>query len=90
MYFWGIVFFVTTTLIMLFKHEDAEVHAEEELHGVWGTYKQLLRIVTLPHVFQYALILLTCKVSFVCANCLYSVCIVSYVVSDAHLTEFII
>ena len=64
MYFWSIVFLLTTTLVMLLKKEDnSHSNHHEESKGVVSTYQLLWRIVRLPSVLQYVLILLTCKVS---------------------------
>lgn len=71
MFFWSIVFVITTTFVMIFKSEKSEElkskdsgerHAEHS--GVVDTYKLLWRIAWLPAVFQYIVILLTCKVGF--------------------------
>ena len=63
MYFWSIVFFFTTTLVMLLKHENSEGKEDhEQSKGVLSTYKLLWKIVRLPSVLQYVVILLTCKV----------------------------
>ena len=59
LYFWGIVFFVTTTLVWLMKRERDDTEDEQ---GIVDTYKQLWRVVKLPSVISYAIILLTSKV----------------------------
>ncbi len=58
--FWGVVFFVSTTLVALLKRET---DADEETDGVVETYRLLMRIVRLPAVISLVLILLTSKVS---------------------------
>ena len=62
--FWGIVFLATTTLIWIFKSErsEAELHGEEQVDGVVDSYKLLWKIVKLPMVTRYIIILLTFKV----------------------------
>ena len=61
MFFWGIVFFVTTTLVMILKHEADDPDADSE-QGIIDTYKQLVKVISLKPVISYALILLTVKV----------------------------
>ena len=63
MFFWGIVFFVTTTLVMILKHEADDPDADSE-QGIIDTYKQLVKVISLKPVISYALILLTVKVRF--------------------------
>jgi PAT family acetyl-CoA transporter-like MFS transporter 1 len=64
-YFWGIVFLITTTLIMIFKHEVTNRLPEDVPEmGVLKTYSMLYRIFHLPSVRLFALVLLTCKIGF--------------------------
>jgi PAT family acetyl-CoA transporter-like MFS transporter 1 len=64
-FFWGIVFLVTTTLVMIFKHEVTNRLPEDSPEmGVMKTYSMLYRIFHLPSVRLFALILLTCKLGF--------------------------
>ncbi|XP_076451618.1 LOW QUALITY PROTEIN: acetyl-coenzyme A transporter 1-like [Babylonia areolata] len=69
LYFWGVVFFVTTTLVGLVKPERADPDVDPE-QGIVDTYKTLLRVIRLPSVMSYALILLTAKVTFSAADAL--------------------
>lgn len=69
MFFWGIVFFVTTTLVMIMKHETDDPDADSE-QGIVDTYKQLIRVIKLPPVISYAIILLTVKIGFAAADSL--------------------
>ena len=70
LYMWGIVFLVTTTLVMIFKRENATPaitssvpeDGEEPEQGIVDTYKLLFRIVRLPSVLSLISILLTVKV----------------------------
>ncbi|KAL1413874.1 hypothetical protein MTO96_007924 [Rhipicephalus appendiculatus] len=68
LYFWGIVFMVTTTLVAVLKHErDASVADEDDGHpdlGIAQTYKMALRIFHLPSVRTFCIFLFTCKVGF--------------------------
>ncbi|KAJ8320988.1 hypothetical protein KUTeg_002575 [Tegillarca granosa] len=63
LYFWGIVFFITTTLVWLLKREADDPDADNE-QGIVSTYKQLIRVIRLPSVISYAIIILTAKVGF--------------------------
>lgn len=69
LFFWGIIFFITTTLIALFKHEARETpnnrREESEVKGmkdIVNAYQQLYTIVKLPAVQTLALVLFTAKV----------------------------
>nr|XP_039263177.1 acetyl-coenzyme A transporter 1-like [Styela clava]XP_039263178.1 acetyl-coenzyme A transporter 1-like [Styela clava] len=71
MCFWSIVFIFSTTFVMIFKNEKSEeeksLHHDEdhtEHTGVIDTYKLLWKIAWLPAVFQYVIILLTCKIGY--------------------------
>jgi PAT family acetyl-CoA transporter-like MFS transporter 1 len=61
LYFWGIVFLLLTTLIMIFKKEYSST---ERSLGVVQTYHLLWNITRLPSIRMTALILLTSKVGF--------------------------
>lgn len=61
--FWGIIFFVSTTLVALLKHETDESYDPNERHfGLLETYKILLQVLRLPAVRSMAVILLTVRV----------------------------
>lgn len=60
LFFWGIIFLVTTTLVWLLKHEQLDSDGED--HGVIGTYLMLVKIVRRPAVQELIVILLTVKV----------------------------
>lgn len=68
LYFWGIVFFITTTLVWFLKREKAqenEDHASEDAEqnlSIVESYKQLLKIFKLPAIQWTVVVLLTCKV----------------------------
>jgi hypothetical protein len=73
LYFWGIVFLFSTTLVAVFKKEysSAERHIEAEPNlGVAQTYRLLWNITQLPSIRTTALILLTSKVRAYLLNCL--------------------
>ncbi|XP_053204545.1 acetyl-coenzyme A transporter 1-like [Panonychus citri] len=65
LYFWSIVFLITTSLVWIFKREKPEKtnqSAEEET--ILGTYLMLIKILKLKSIQSFAIILLTCKVAF--------------------------
>lgn len=73
MFFWSIIFVITTTLVMILKKEKSEAEKSddgenEEHSGVIDTYKLLWKILWLPAVFQYVIVLLTCKIGFAYEN----------------------
>lgn len=69
LYFWGIVFFISTTLVWILKKEQQPKLPEEDKHEVEhnltiiDTYKLLIKIFKLPAIKWTVVILLTCKVS---------------------------
>ncbi|KAK7486147.1 hypothetical protein BaRGS_00022613 [Batillaria attramentaria] len=69
LYFWGIVFFATTTVVGLLKPERVDPDVDPE-QGIVDTYKTLLNVIRLPSVMSYALILLTAKFTFAAADAL--------------------
>jgi MFS transporter, PAT family, solute carrier family 33 (acetyl-CoA transportor), member 1 len=67
LWFWGITFLVTTTLVGLLKKESKETAEQLQEHpdlGIRETYSMLWKIVTLKPVLLLSAILLTVKVSF--------------------------
>ncbi|XP_064459593.1 acetyl-coenzyme A transporter 1-like isoform X2 [Ornithodoros turicata] len=64
LYFWGVVFIVTTTLIMLLKHERKRLPCDKPDLGPMDTYRMAVRILCLPSVRNFCLFLLTCKIGF--------------------------
>lgn len=67
LWFWGITFLVTTTLIGFLKKEKSETREQldENLDlGIKETYVMLWKIITMKPVMLLATILLTVKVSF--------------------------
>lgn len=66
LFFWGMVFLVSTTLVAILKRENAEGgggrRVQEETQGVTETYKLLFSIIKLPSVFTFCVLLLTAKV----------------------------
>lgn len=61
--FWGIIFSISTTLVALLKHEIDESYDLNEPHfGLTETYKVLIKVLRLPSVRSFAILLLTAKV----------------------------
>ncbi|KAM4567136.1 acetyl-coenzyme A transporter 1 isoform 1-T4 [Odontesthes bonariensis] len=72
LFFWGIVFLVSTTLVAIFKRENEHMkgrrRAPEETQSVMETYKLLFTIVKMPTVFTFCALLLTAKIGFSAAD----------------------
>lgn len=70
LWFWGICFLITTTLVALLKRENNNStherydHNEQEELNIVDTYKLLLRIINLRPIQILATILLTVKFTF--------------------------
>ncbi|GLH02093.1 Acetyl-coenzyme A transporter 1 [Gryllus bimaculatus] len=66
LYFWAIVFLVTTSLVAVLKHDvEVDHHEENEISlDVKQTYVLLWNIVKLPAIRTTILVLLTCKIGF--------------------------
>ena len=63
LFFWGILFFIVTSLVWIFKREKED--EENEQDSIMGTYLKLFKILKLPAVQQLVVILLTVKVGVV-------------------------
>lgn len=66
LYFWGIVFLITTTIVAIFKrekHPREEDHEETELN-IMESYMLLWKIIKMKPVQILAVILLTVKIAF--------------------------
>lgn len=72
LFFWGVVFLVSTTLVAIFKRENEQGRRKrrvpEETQGVMETYKLLFSIVKMPTVFTFCVLLLTAKIGFSAAD----------------------
>ncbi|XP_015795911.1 acetyl-coenzyme A transporter 1 [Tetranychus urticae] len=64
LYFWSIIFLITTSLVWLFKSEKMEKSKQATEETVLGTYLMLLKILKLKSIRSFAIILLTCKLAF--------------------------
>lgn len=72
LYFWGIVFIITTTLVWLLKAEvDSEGNESDEPDfGLGGTYMMLFRLLNMDSIKKLIIVLLTCKIGFAAADSL--------------------
>lgn len=70
LFFWGMVFLVSTTLVAILKkeHGKGKRRVHEETQGVLETYKLLFSIIKMPTVFTFCVLLLTAKVGFSAAD----------------------
>lgn len=66
LFFWGIIFLITTTLVWIFKKENDCDDLED--HGILGTYHLLIEILRLPSIKQLVVMLLTVRVGFAAAD----------------------
>lgn len=87
LYFWGIVFFVTTTLVMIMKSECQPRHEDKQDSemSVYDTYLMLLRILKLPAVQTFVAILLTCKIGFAATDAVTGLKLMENGVNKEHL-----
>jgi len=65
MYFWGVVFIISTTLVWIFKREKEDNEFQESLTD---SYKALWKILWLPVLKQYILFTLTSRIAFAAAD----------------------
>ena len=63
LFFWGIVFLVTTSFVWWFKTEKNSYDEDVDKHGIVGMYKMLMKVFRLPAVRELVFNLLTAKVS---------------------------
>ncbi|XP_072248829.1 acetyl-coenzyme A transporter 1 [Leuresthes tenuis] len=72
LFFWGIVFLVSTTVVAIFKRENEHGKGKRrtpaETQSVMETYKLLFSIVKMPTVFTFCALLLTAKIGFSAAD----------------------
>lgn len=70
LFFWGIVFVVTTTLVMVLKKENngrVALHQAAQ-QGIKETYKSLFSIIRMPAILNFCFLLLTSKIGFSAAD----------------------
>ncbi|XP_029372826.1 acetyl-coenzyme A transporter 1 [Echeneis naucrates] len=89
LFFWGMVFMVSTTLVAIFKRENehgkGRSKVQEETHCVVETYKLLFSIIKMPTVFTFCLLLLTAKIGFSAADAVTGLKLVEAGVPKAQL-----
>ncbi|XP_029629657.1 acetyl-coenzyme A transporter 1-like isoform X2 [Salmo trutta] len=73
LFFWGVVFLVSTTLVAVMKKENARGQhgkrkVREETQSVMETYQLLVSIIKMPAVFTFCSLLLTAKIGFSAAD----------------------
>ncbi|XP_077467032.1 acetyl-coenzyme A transporter 1 [Stigmatopora argus] len=89
LFFWGVVFLISTTLVAILKSEKvvSKGHGKdpEETQGVLQTYRLLYNIVKMPAVFTFCLLLLTAKIGFSAADAVTGLKLVEAGVPKAQL-----
>ncbi|KAM4627257.1 acetyl-coenzyme A transporter 1 isoform 1-T2 [Polymixia lowei] len=72
LFFWGVVFLISTTLVAVFKRENergqGKKRVQVETQGVMETYRLLVSIIKMPTVFTFCGLLLTAKIGFSAAD----------------------
>ncbi|CAK6965187.1 acetyl-coenzyme A transporter 1 [Scomber scombrus] len=72
LFFWGVVFLVSTTLVAIFKRENennrGRRRVQEATKGVTETYSLLFSIIKMPTVLTFCTLLLTAKIGFSAAD----------------------
>ncbi|XP_045163196.2 acetyl-coenzyme A transporter 1-like [Mercenaria mercenaria] len=89
LYFWGIVFFVTTTLVWMLKSEKVDPEVDPE-QGIVETYKQLYKVMRLSPVISHCIVLITSKVGFAAADSLSGLKLIEAGMSKTTLALFAI
>uniref|UniRef100_A0A0P4WHW8 Major facilitator superfamily (MFS) profile domain-containing protein n=1 Tax=Scylla olivacea TaxID=85551 RepID=A0A0P4WHW8_SCYOL len=69
LYFWGILFWITTTIVWVLKHEEPSSLMEKN-EGLVGTYSVLGQILKKKTMWDLILVLLTCKIGFAASDAL--------------------
>ncbi|XP_061538087.1 acetyl-coenzyme A transporter 1 [Phycodurus eques] len=89
LFFWGVMFLVSTTLVAILKseneHSEGKGTNHEEKQGVLQTYKLLFTIIKMPAVFTFCVLLLTAKIGFSAADTLTGLKLVEAGVPKAQL-----
>ncbi|XP_077421937.1 acetyl-coenzyme A transporter 1 [Vanacampus margaritifer] len=89
LFFWGVVFLISTTLVAILKSENARRKGRgrdpEETQGVFQTYKLLFTIIKMPAVFSFCALLLTAKMGFSAADAVTGLKLVEAGVPKAQL-----
>jgi len=62
--FWSMMYFAITLWLVFLKKEERP-HSDQGEIGIKSVYKVILRIIRLPHMKSYILVLLTAKIGFI-------------------------
>lgn len=62
--FWSMLYFAITLWLVLLKKEERS-HVDESAIDIKSVYKIILRIIRLPHMKSFMLVLLTAKIGFI-------------------------
>ncbi|XP_015905190.1 acetyl-coenzyme A transporter 1 isoform X2 [Parasteatoda tepidariorum] len=81
--FWGIVFFIATSMILVFKSEREDRHSN--ILGIRDTYSQLYRILCLRNIWLIVTFLLTCKIAFAATDAVTGLKLIEQGVKREHL-----
>lgn len=84
LYFWSIVFFITTTLVMLFKTEVNEIASQDRL-SIKQMYLVLFDVVRMPAIYSLIFILLTIKMGFAAADTVTSLKLIEVGMPKEHM-----
>lgn len=89
LFFWGVLFMISTTLVAILKSENepgkGKRRVPEETKGVMETYKLLFSIINMPTVFTFCSLLLTAKIGFCAADAVTGLKLVEAGVPKAQL-----
>ncbi|CAI4228269.1 unnamed protein product [Auanema sp. JU1783] len=96
-FFWGLVFIVSTTLVLIFKKEvdnsvsesEKAIDEDGELHlGIGETYLVLLKILLLKPMMTMVFILLTGKIAFAATDGITSLKLIGMGIPKDRLASF--
>ncbi|KAF9994730.1 hypothetical protein BGZ80_004476 [Entomortierella chlamydospora] len=62
--FWALMY-LAITLWLVFMKKEERAHIDEDDIGIKGVYEIILRIIKLPHMKSFMLVLLTAKIGFI-------------------------
>ncbi|XP_063772185.1 acetyl-coenzyme A transporter 1 [Pseudophryne corroboree] len=86
LFFWGAVFFITTTLVALLKKENSTGRASrEETQSVTEAYSLLFSILRMPAVLKFCVLILTAKIGFSATDAVTGLKLVERGVPKEHL-----
>ncbi|PRD32018.1 UNVERIFIED_CONTAM: Acetyl-coenzyme A transporter 1 [Trichonephila clavipes] len=80
---WGIIFFISTTLVLIFKAEKEE--RLPDTMGIKDTYFQLFRVLSLRNMWLVVSFLLTAKIAFAATDSVTGLKLIEAGVQKEHL-----